>query len=134
AGNGWRMMRAARRGRGSRGKWRTYGAGEIPGYPLRARVGLASAPDGTLWFENSRGEICHFDPATSRCLSAGKAPSAGGENGLWVGPDGTLFLATGEGVKAFNPRRGGTGRSYRVEPDAPRSNHTLGLAADAAGP
>src|SRR5207247_270793 len=119
--------------RGRRGKWRPHRAGEIPGYPLRARVGLASAPDGTLWFENSRGEICHFDPATSRCLSAGKAPSAGGENRLWVAPDGTLFLATDDGVKAFNPRRGGTWRSFRVETDALRSNHILALAEDAAG-
>ncbi len=133
AGNVWAITLDGLLVRGSRGKWRTYRAGEIPGYPLRARVGLASAPDGTLWFENSRGEICHFDPATSRCLSAGKAPSAGGENGLWVGPDGTLFLATDEGVKAFNPRRGGTWRSYRVETDALRSNHIRALAEDAAG-
>jgi ligand-binding sensor domain-containing protein len=116
------------------GKWKLYGAGEVPGQPLRARAGIVASADGTLWFQASNGDICHFDPASGKCATAGRVPSTGGATALLPAPDGTLFVATHEGVMALDPRRGGGWRTFTVEGDPLRNNRIQALAEAAGGP
>ncbi len=131
-GNPWAVTSLGRLVRGTNGGWTTYGAEALRGLVPRARAGVATSADGAVWFEATSGDLVRWDPAAGRTTLVGRPPLGGETRGLWVAPDGTLFVARSTGVAARAPS--GAWRTFVAGNDAMSSNQirALALARDGA--
>ncbi len=127
AGIVWVVSREGRLLRHANGKWRVYGADEVPGGPLRAAAGLAVAAGDGIWYATSSGELRLVDQAGARATLAGRLPAGVEATGMLAAPDGMLWVATRTGVRGLDTKTG-QWRTLTVETDGLGSNQIRALA------
>jgi ligand-binding sensor domain-containing protein len=120
--------------------WSTVRSTTVDGenFPTNAIVGLAAAPDGTLWLGSVTAEICRFDPERNRCVAFFDAAS-GRETGMAPGPltdlyldaEGTLYYTTaGNG---YSQLTGDTWQTFLLPDEPLLGNQVYDLAQDGDG-
>jgi ligand-binding sensor domain-containing protein len=115
----------------SKGSAKLYTTSTVPNLPSSAG-GLAFAPDGSLWVAGLGGDLCHFDPKTTKCLSAPASPAnASFFSSVAVDAQGKAYLGSdGQGVAVFD---GDTAKQLTVTVTSLATNNVQAIAGDQSG-
>ena len=115
----------------SKGSAKLYTTSTVPNLPSSAG-GLAFAPDGSLWVAGLGGDLCHFDPKTTKCLSAPASPAnASFFSSVAVDAQGKAYLGSdGQGVAVID---GDTAKQLTVTVASLATNNVQAIAGDQSG-